>query len=298
MKHTLLLFFVCLLSVSGYSQLSYKQFTKDLGNQKNYLYKPIKKKKDTLSDLGWKMGIDFGFHFANKYTANFYNGGGHNSIHRTIIENRINYKQIKDLLRYDFFLDSTNLPSNMKYDPALNVGFYTKYNFTKNVGFSFDFNYSRLKTSDFVTLVLNNPSNLTSQLDYYKASIVGTEDRINISGGLYSSFGKPAIINPYMEAGINVNNAKVKDSKVLIESQQYSILDPTDQYYKVQQGGVGYGVYLGGGFKLAFSQAFAFNVGGTLFYSRINLGEVKAFKPQFSLYLRMLVKSNISLSTE
>lgn len=298
MKISVLLFFVIIFSVPVFCQLSYRQLHKDYLANDFELYKPLKKKKDTLSDLGWKMGVDFGFLFANKYTANFYNGSGRNSIRRTIVDNRINYNQIRSVLKYDFFLDSANLPTNMKYDPALNIGFYAKYNFNKHIGFSIDFNYSRLKASDFVTLIIENPSNLTSQPTYYKANILGTEDRINMSAGIYASFGKPSIVNPYVEAGFNLNNAKVKDSKVLVESLQYSIIDPTDQYYKVQQGGVGYGAYLGAGFKLAFSQAFAFNIGGTVYYSRINLGEVKAFKPQLALYLRMLVKSSVSLSTE
>ena len=117
----------------------------------------IKKNNVLRKNKGWRFGVNFGAYFANKSTANFYNGTGDNNI-ENVFNNPHYEKQILEVLKIN---DKSEilykvLPTDMKYDPAMLLGLFIKYNFNKKTGLFIQFNYSKLKAADVFTLVLED----------------------------------------------------------------------------------------------------------------------------------------------
>ncbi|NVO01693.1 MAG: hypothetical protein HXX09_03245 [Bacteroidetes bacterium] len=248
--------------------------------------------KDTLKSavLGWHFGVNIGMYFANKQSASFYNGSGENSVYRTIIENTFINDEIRRVLHYNFSFDSTLLPKNMKYNPAINFGFLAGFNFQKNAGIIIEFDYSKLKASDYFTLAIDS-FNSTSDPSLKKCTITGTEERININIGIHRTFGKLSKTMPYINAGINFNNVKVIDNKIQIENLSYSIVNPTNSYYNIVQGGLGFGVMGGVGLQFILGQSMIVDLGGNIYFSKIKLGTDPRFALHESVYLRFMLRN-------
>ena len=118
------------------------------GNAKRKKKPIIEKNKKFSNESGIYFGGTIGVAFANKYTANYYNGTGSNSLSYVLNPfNTSQYDQIKQELNgYNFTYDSTSLPQNMKYDPAFLVGFFGKYHLNSRSAICLDFNNSKFKS--------------------------------------------------------------------------------------------------------------------------------------------------------
>ena len=245
----------------------------------------------TYSNSGWQLGIGFGLYKAGNQSANYYNGSGKNSLRRNLIDNTYNYQALKDRFNFDFVLDSNNLPSNMKYSPAIMLQAVSKYNFDENNGFVIDVGYAKLTTSDVFTLILNDPSNTTSDPTVQLGKIWGDEERVNFNFGYIRSFGKPQKMKPYFELGVNVNDTKLKDNKAQVLTFTYSIVDPTDVYYGYKQGGIGYGYYVGTGLIFNLGDAFAAHFGANFSMKKINILPDPGYSKEFVIYFRLMYKN-------
>jgi len=255
--------------------------------------------KDTLKNaiLGWHFGLNFGSYFADKTPALFYNGSGENNLKSSIIDNQYNYNAIKNVVHYDFAIDSNTLPKNMKYNPAMMLGFNAQYNFRKTTGYFIEFNYAKLRTSDVFTLVVDS-FNSTSEPSLRQGMLTGKEERVDINLGLHQTFGKLKKIKPFLEYGLNFNNVKVLESLAQVANMNYSLVSPYNLQYKVVQGGVAFGLFGGAGVQAIFGQSFIMEVGTALNYKKIHLGDNPKFKFQKTIYIRVLLKNVFSTEEE
>lgn len=245
----------------------------------------------TYTNVGWQVGIGFGLYKAGNESASYYNGSGKNSLRRVLIENQYTYELLRQNFNYDFHLDSNNLPSDMKYAPAVLLQAISKYNFNENNGLVIDFGYSKHTAADFFTLVIEDPSNTTSEPTVELGKIWGTEERVNFNIGYIRTFGKPNRVKPFIEIGININDVKLKDNKAQILTYTYSIVDPMDAYYGYKQGGIGQGYYVNPGVIFNLGDAFAAHVGANLSLKRINLLENPGYSKEWVIYVRLLYKN-------
>ncbi len=250
----------------------------------------IEKNNVLRKNKGWRFGVNFGAYFANKSTANFYNGTGDNNI-QNVFNNPHYEKQILEVLKIN---DKSEilykvLPTDMKYDPAMLLGLFIKYNFNKKTGLFIQFNYSKLKAADVFTLVLEDYTQF--EPEYKICNIYGIEERINIDLGLSTGFELSDNYMYLFEAGLNINDTKVLESKIQIENLKFSIVDYTAIYYKIVQGGIGYGGFIGSGLDMKFSEQLSLYLGGNLYIKKINLGDDPGYKPNFSIFLRLIVKN-------
>jgi len=245
----------------------------------------------TYTNVGWQVGIGFGLYKAGNESASYYNGSGKNSLRRVLIENQYTYELLRQNFNYDFHLDSNNLPSDMKYAPAVVLQAISKYNFNENNGLVIDFGYSKHTAADFFTLVIEDPSNTTSEPTVELGKIWGIEERVNFNIGYIRTFGKPNRVKPFIEIGVNINDVKLKDNKAQILTYTYSIVDPMDAYYGYKQGGIGQGYYVNPGVIFNLGDAFAAHVGANLSLKRINLLENPGFSKEWVIYVRLLYKN-------
>ncbi len=256
--------------------------------------KPIGKKKEAPL-YRFEYGISLGGYFANRNTASYYDGSGDevtdNSISRVLLLD-YNYQRLRNVLGTDFIL--YELPGAMRYNPAFKVGFFGTVNITNKTGIIAECNYAKLKVEDGFTIKLDQYSG-TSEPVLKVGSIRGTEERIDIRLGITHVFRKKdAYINPFIEIGGNLVDTKVVNNKINVEGIEMSILSTSNQYYQVEDYGIGYGGYVTAGLVFDVSESFAFRLGGSANVCKINLGENKDMKPQYSVFIRIMLNPVVS----
>jgi hypothetical protein len=260
---------------------------------------PVKSHKDTsYNSNGWLFGMNFGCYFANKKTANYYNGSGINNLSYTIIHNRMNYDSLVHRFKeHNFFIDTNSLPQNMKYDAAINIGFHFRKMFKNQFSIFFETDYSKLKTIDLVIIHVEDNSFGIPVPDEDKAIISGEEERIDINAGLSQEFVRKKI-SPFASIGVNMNNVKVLKSQVQIQGMILDLQNPTYAMYNIKQGGIGFGVFGCIGVDIKFGKNGMMNFGWNFSYKRINLTESE--KPLFNsiIYGQILLNAAALLGND
>ncbi len=285
------LFFILsfLIQITVYSQNNFKEHKRlDFKNTQDF---KLNSGIFQYNNEGLQLGVGFGLYKAGNESANYYNGSGKNNLRRVLIDYPYNYQLLKEIFNYDFHLDSNNLPTQMKYAPTVTLQALSKYNFNENNGIVIEFAYSKHTAADFFTIVIEDPSNTTTEPTVELGKIWGIEERVNLNIGYIRSFGKPKKMKPYIEAGFNINDTKLKDNKAQILTYTYSIVDPTDNIYGYKQGGIGHGFYISPGLIFNLGDAFAAHIGSNLSIKKINLLENPRYSKEWVIYLRLMYKN-------
>lgn len=292
-----------LIPFSGlFSQMSYqpnnenKQIFSDKLDTKRLFYEEDEYSTDSSYYYkGWSFGASFGFYFANKNTANFYNGSGTNDI-GYILDN-IYYKEpIEEKIGYDFDKNMDppwELPQNMRYDPAMTVGFYAKYNYSKSFALFFQTTYVKLKTTDVFLLHLEKPQN-TLEPTYNQYGILGMEERLSFDIGVSQEYDINEVVRVYLETGLSMNSTTVLKNLILIEDMEYSIINvygnqgyiPNSnlQEFEIRQGGIGWGIFFGTGIRLVFSEHVSIDPGFILYLQNIVIKDNTNFEPTYARF--------------
>ncbi|MCX6244567.1 MAG: hypothetical protein NTU98_07650 [Bacteroidetes bacterium] len=257
----------------------------------------------------WDFGINFGTYFANKYTANYYNGseGNVNNI-GYVMTNQYWYEEIKHLLNASYKVQVEEVPTNMHYHVALTGGLFFRYNFTSNWGLLVDFNYAQLNTDGEFTVSIDTVTYLTEP-NLQLFGVHGREQRVNFDLAAHRRF--PVVkkkMNLFAQLGMNVNYCQVMKNYINIYDHEYSIVNIYgDQYYVPNtnmqenpnnQNGFGYGLYAGGGMGFIFSRQIGLEVGGYLHYITVGLEGYNEFRPSGSVYIRFVLNNLISKEEE
>ncbi len=247
----------------------------------------------------WDLGLNFGLYLPAKYHAGFYDGSSQNVNNIDyVLSNQYWHEEIKQELNAadDFYL--RELPTNMRYSAAFQIGMYFRKTFDNYTGFSLQFDYSKLTASDFFTLEIDPQPNIGKEPDIRLYPIWGIEDRINIDI-LFSKYFRTnsSTVVPFFEGGININSAYVREHKIQIENLTYSLVDVylsggyvpgmPQNVYNVQQGGIGWGVSAAAGLKLIFNESVSIDPGFRFYYQKVKLERYEQFKPSFALFVRL-----------
>ena len=258
----------------------------------------------------WDLGLNFGMHWAAKYHAGFYDGSPKNVNNVNYVFNNPYWR--KDIMR-DLNVADTfylgELPENMRYTGAFQIGMYFRKTFDNYTGLSLQFDYTKLTASDVFTLIIDPQSAIGQEPDIRIYNIWGIEDRINIDI-LFSKYFKiksPTLL-PFFESGFNINSTRVKENKISIEGVDYSLVDvylngsytpnsPQNTYY-VQQGGIGWGVSAAVGLKMIFSDYVSIDPGFRVYYQTINLERYQNFGLSYSIFVRLSLSDFFGGSSE
>jgi len=170
-----------------------------------------------------------------------------------------------------------------------------KYNLSDNIAIFGDFNYAKLTTVDQFSIQLYTGDQISDRAIIFN-KIKGEEQRYDINLGIFMTFGKPALIKPYIQAAFNLNNTIVKDASVEFRNDSvagskpitFSFLNPYNKYYNIRDWGLGYGALVGAGFRLMLNDKFLTYLGGDFSMKHIYLGDNKGFHPSGLIYFRIL----------
>ena len=240
------------------------------------------KKKNTD---GLYFGVNLGFYKANHYSASYYNGSGVNNLD-SAITNYLNYPQIKQLLIYDFSL--AELPAKMHYSPAFLLGVYLKYAI-KNSGIIVQFNIAKLRANDVFTLVIDDPNNYSSEPVYKQESIQGIEQRASIDLGYSYTFNPHSNYRPFIQFGGNLTSTKFIENKIKIESLQLSITNSYYSIHAIEQGGIGFGAFAGGGMNLIFNESISIMPTLNMYYTQAKMGGYTKAKLNSTFYVSVIL---------
>ncbi len=253
----------------------------------------------------WSFSINTGVAFANKYHANFYNGDtikNQNSINY-VLGNYYWNQEIQRAVNDTFNL--VGMPTNMRYDPAFCVGFSIKKKFNNHFGAFAQFNFSRLKAHDAFTLKIGSTPSGSAFPNLVNYPIWGKEDRINIDLGVSGEIALAKKISGFLEGGFNLNNTRVKENGISIESLQYSIINvygnqgfvpnTQQQEYAIKEGGLGLGLFISPGVEFKFNDNVALDVLGSVYYSKINLMHYSTFGLHYNVMIRFVFSTSVEL---
>ena len=107
-------------------------------------------------------------------------------------------------------------------------------------------------------------------------SIWGTEERTTIDLGYSYTFSPKSLYRPFLQCGVNLTDTKFVENKINIEGFQYSIANYYDMYYKINQGGVGFGAFAGCGIDMKFSDAISVIPTFNMYYTHAKMGYLTA----------------------
>jgi hypothetical protein len=245
------------------------------------------------------FGINIGMYDANKYPANFYNGGEWN-VNKVsyVMSNYYWYQDIKRSLGLGATdtVVASEFPMNMRYKVVISGGVFVRVNLSRFWGLCMDANYTQLKAEDVVTFLVNPQYNYTFP-DIRLIPISGTEERIHFDLLLQRNFWLKSKIYFFAQGGLNMNYTRVLKSIIYVD-QEYSLINiysengyvPNTnlQTYEVFQGGIGYGLNLGGGVGVPLADMFGIEPGGFINYNNVRLEGYPDFKLSFGFYVRIL----------
>lgn len=282
---TLLLFIACLITAKGQPYTINDRAVDDDTSEASNNQKGIR----------LDYGLNLGSYFANKFTANYYNGtGAYSSVGRQgrleqIIgkQNRYNYERLRQQIGYDFILPDDYYPMAMRYNPAMMVGLFAVVSFSPNIALLAESNLSRLRIQDQFTIELERFSSIQGD-NIERHSISGTEERVDIRIGLqYTMLSRNSGIHPFLEGGAQFTDTKVKSNSISIGGSTLSLSVPgSSQYSPERDYGIGLGGFLSLGIKMEVTEQFQFSLGYSGHYSNINLGTFDEYRLQQSLFLR------------
>lgn len=258
-------------------------------------------------------GLYLGSYFANKYTANFYDGYGydvdgnkndflHSFMYRRIIMDYggINGQpdQIAQALNVnpgEWTFDQSDMPVKMKYNPAFIIGLQMYYLITDKDMLLLNLNTSKLSASGVFTIVKNTSQIGPQQPNYDNIqafSITGTEQRFFLQFGYRRMLGQDDLFNFFIEGGASMNTAKYLKNQatinqLLIDLSSY-YMDPYYPTYRTPYlRGTGLGIFGGFGLNLDASNKWNMQLTYSPSYERIHIGK----DPEFTFHHTVGIKA-------
>jgi len=250
-----------------------------------------------------EFGLNFGAYFANKYSANFYNGspGNVNNLN-FLLSNTYTYRQIKTafgLSESDVMVVSDDAyPMNMHYNVAFSGGLFLRVNLNRKNSVFLQANYARLRAADAVTVKIN-PSSYLSFDNIKLAPVIGTEGRVMIDLGYQHSFPLQSRLSVLLQIGGTMCYTQVIKSVFVANTTEFNLINVygdqgyqpgyNNQTFTVNQNAFGFGGYLGTGIGIPLTDMFGLEPGAFMHYYSTNLEGYAAFRPSFGVYLRILM---------
>ena len=293
--------FILSLPASGQEKKSDSRYESKSKTPKNDWKGADEEEKDTVVRRV-EFGLNFGAYFANKYSANFYNGtpGNVNNVNY-IMSNPTWYREIHQLLG----MSATDLvivegyPLDMHYNVAFSGGLFVRVNFTRRHGLFLQANYAQLRAADVITLWVNPDNTYLTYPDIRMEQVIGKEGRVMIDFGYQLSFPLKSKINFFIQAGATMCYTQVIKSIFVVEGTEYNLVNiygeniyvPNSpiQTMNINQNQFGFGGYLGVGAGIPLTDMFGIEPGFFAHYYPVNLEGYTDFKPSFGIYLRLLL---------
>lgn len=255
------------------------------------------------TNKGWKIALNTGLFLANNHSASFYNGNQINENRiNFILNNQYHYNEIISILEASDTFMLHGLPTHMKYNPALLVGFCFRNNYSEDMAWFIQFNQMKLKAVDRYTLEVDPKPNIATDPDLRSFAIWGEEQRFLFDFGISREFEGPSpMYRPFIEIGASLTNTKVKVNKIYVGEREFSLINiyGNQQYipnsnlqaFDVEQGGIGFGGFVNAGMKFYVNTYFSLDPTIHFYFNTTKLEPYQQLRPHFFFNLRLSVNN-------
>lgn len=213
---------------------------------------------------GLSFFADAGAFWASNHTANFYNGhpSNANTIGRVLHSNTYGTQIWQHLVDQGAISPSTIGSYNqlqvveyadMYYRISYQIGLGLRYDYASGFGWLLRFDLTRLNAIGAFNLSSDNGAGILGNDPYIQCGILGKEQRINIDFAIAKTARLSSSLDLEINLGASLINTKVEDNLIEVGGGAYSILDVWDgqspdygvgSYEYINQGGIGYGVFV------------------------------------------------------
>ncbi|HEY0030716.1 MAG TPA: hypothetical protein VGC65_08155 [Bacteroidia bacterium] len=263
-----------------------------------------------VKERSFKLGFIVGSYFANKYTADAYDGygfdldGKRNDFLNSYMYQKIvmqygggygNVDQIALALNVnhsDWTFEEDDMPINMRYTPAFLFGLQCRYSVDGKNAISINVNAAKINvTGNFTIQTIPQTGSTQINNSIQTFGIKGSEQRLMIQLGYNRIFGDNEKANFFAEAGLNMTYSQFDKNEILINGLYINLLEFYD-YQGIQVGytrlprGMGLGAYAGAGLNITMSEKFTIQLMYSPSYEGIAIGANTRLKLQNAVGLR------------
>ena len=213
---------------------------------------------------GLSFFANAGAFWADKNTANFYNGrpGNANTIERVLYSEAYG-REIWQTLVNDGAISPTTIGSHtqlqvveyadMYYRLSYQIGLGMRYDYSSGFGWLLRFDLAQLTAVGAFNISSDNGAGILGNDRYVRFDIGGREERINIDFAISKTAKLNDVLDFEINLGASLINTKVKENRIGYGAASWSILDvwngqspytTADSYEYINQGGIGYGVFI------------------------------------------------------
>lgn len=262
--------------------------------------------KKSTKKSNFRAGLFLGSYFPNKYTAELYDGYGYtaegkkNDFLNSFMYRRIvlEYGGLSGQTDYvaqalgvnpgEWVFDKTDMPLDMKYNPAFSVGAAINFSISKKDVLLLNMNVSRLTLNGNFTIVITTPPIGPQPPGYQNIQtfgITGGEQRMLFQAGYRRMLGDDEIFNFFVEVGPAFNISKYLRNQANINNLHIDLANFYNQtYYPTYRAkylnGLGLGAFGGLGLNISANQNWTIQLVYSPSYEKINIGE----GPKFTLH--------------
>ena len=248
--------------------------------------------------------------WADDGNSNFYSGrpGNANTIDRVLHSNSYGTRIWNDLKTAGLISSSVGSYNelmvveypDMYYRTSLQIGLGIRYDYESGFGWLLRFDLWRLQAIGAFNLSTETGAGIIGDRQYIRCGMLGKEDRINIDLALTRTVALGDNLCLELDLGLNLNNAKVRESLMEINGSTYSILDVWNgqspdigvgSYEYVNQGGLGLGVFMSGLVGYSIRGFGAVKVGYTCHHSKANLKGYDSWGWHHGLFVRFEINN-------
>ncbi len=255
--------------------------------------------QDVTKNLkGFHLGLQAGTLFANKYTTNLYDGfgfdpnGNKNNFVNSFLNQTLQYyggayggtdriAQTLGVMPGTWSFGPQDMPVNLKYNIAIQVGLNTRYCFDNKNAIIYNLNATKLTVNgDFTieTQVPVNSNGFQGAANVNTFSIIGGEERLINQLGFQRILGDNPLLNVFVEGGADMILAKYLKNQIIINNLT---IDVSNGYYNQPAyghfrghglEGLGFGAFAGIGLNLTLSSKYIIQLVYNPSYDKINIG--------------------------
>ncbi|MES2678231.1 MAG: hypothetical protein V4635_00030 [Bacteroidota bacterium] len=262
-------------------------------------------------------GLYVGSYFANKYTASTYNGYGYDvDGNRNSFINSFMYQKIKneygggygqfdqiaqalgvDQKQWEF--NESDMPTNMRYVPAILLGLNFKIPVMKKSAIIFNLSGTKLSVEGNFTMSLLRPPGSTNpafNTNLLTFPIKGSEQRLLIQLGFQHIFGSDEKLNFFGEIGFHGTLAKYNSNTIYINDLTIDLTYYVNQTINPAPGptktpvGFGIGAFAGLGVNMELNPKFTVQILYSPSHEKVNIGTNPTLKLQHGVGLRVYYK--------
>lgn len=256
---------------------------------------------------GLSFFANAGGFWADNVTADFYNGCPQNantidrvlhsqSYGEQIWQSLTNQQLISPSVIGHYSQLQVEEYARMRYRISYQIGLGIRYDYAFGFGWLLRFDMTKLNAIGAFNLSSDNGAGILGSDRYIRCGIYGKEERISIDFAITKTVPLNEILSLEIDLGASLINTKVHENQMEIGGGTYSILDIWEGrspdynmagYEYINQGGIGYGVFMSAWVGYSIPDVGAIRAGYTCYQTKTELEGYSAWGWQHMIGVRI-----------